>query len=365
MPDARRFEIRSWQLVEPGQPLRLAERTVFAEKLKPDRVLIRVAGCGVCHTDVGFAYEGVHTRHALPLTLGHEISGTVVAAARGLEAWIGLDVVVPAVMPCGRCNECRRARSGICPEQLFFGSDVDGGFASFVEAPAHGLCRVDRARLEASGLQLADLSVVADAVSTAYQAVLRSETGGRDVAIFVGAGGVGGFALQIASALGAETIAIDTDPSRLEALSHTGAGLGIDPRGLEPKVIRARIQSWAEGRDLPKTGWKIFETSGRPAGQELAFSLLGPAATLMVVGYTLEKISVRLSNLMAFDATARGNWGCSIENYPGALSMVLDGKISIAPFIEHRPMHRVNSTLLEMKAGTLKRRPVLIPDFES
>jgi 6-hydroxycyclohex-1-ene-1-carbonyl-CoA dehydrogenase len=82
-----------------------------------------------------------------------------------------------------------------------------------------------------------------------------------------------------------------------------------------------------------------------------------------VVGFTLDKVEVRLSNLMAFDAVAQGNWGCVPEHYPAALRLVLDGQVRPGPFIERRPMSRINETIGELVAGTLRRRPVLIPDF--
>ena len=69
-------------------------------------MLIKVAACGVCHTDLGFYYDGVPTRHPFPLILGHEISGTVVEAGDGAEDWVGKQVVVPAVIPCGECDAC-------------------------------------------------------------------------------------------------------------------------------------------------------------------------------------------------------------------------------------------------------------------
>ena len=70
----------------------------------PGEVVIEVAGCGVCHTDLGYFYDGVRTNHALPLTLGHEISGRVVAAGSGAENWLGKSVIVPTVIPCGECD---------------------------------------------------------------------------------------------------------------------------------------------------------------------------------------------------------------------------------------------------------------------
>ena len=108
----------------------------------PGEVLVRTAGCGVCHTDLGFFYEGVPTRHPFPLTLGHEISGRVVATGAGAEAWREADVVVPAVIPCGECEACRAGRGQICPRQVFPGNDVHGGFGTHVRVPAKGLCRV-------------------------------------------------------------------------------------------------------------------------------------------------------------------------------------------------------------------------------
>ncbi len=143
-------------------------------KPAPGEVVVEIAGCGVCHTDLGYYYDGVRTNHALPLCLGHEISGHVVAAGAGAEAWKGQAVIVPAVIPCGTCDACRRGKATICPNQKMPGNDIHGGFATHIVVPAHGLCPVDEGRLKAAGLDLADLSVVADAVTTPYQAVVQA-----------------------------------------------------------------------------------------------------------------------------------------------------------------------------------------------
>src|SRR3954451_22146704 len=73
-------------------------------------VVVKVAGCGVCHTDLGYFYDGVRVNHPLPLALGHEVSGTVVAAGTQARDWLGRGVIVPAVLPCGECDPCRRGR---------------------------------------------------------------------------------------------------------------------------------------------------------------------------------------------------------------------------------------------------------------
>jgi 6-hydroxycyclohex-1-ene-1-carbonyl-CoA dehydrogenase len=358
--DAVAHTILAWQMQQGAHALVRAATTV--DELAPESVLIRVAGCGVCHTDLGFFYEGVRPGRPLPLTLGHEIAGTVVATGAGAEGWLGRAVVVPAVLPCGTCALCRGGRGTICRAQVFFGSDIHGGFASHVVAPARGLCPVDTARLAAVGLELADLGVLADAISTPYQAIDRAEVGPGDLAIFVGAGGVGGFGVQIAKARGALVVAIDVDAERLSALGRH-ADLLLPSKGLDAKAVKGAIGELVTARRGPALGWKIFETSGHPAGQELAFALLNHGALLSIVGFTLDKVNVRLSNLMAFDAVARGNWGCTPERYPAALDLVLAGKVEVAPFIERRPMSRIQETFEDLRAHRLRRRPVLIPDF--
>lgn len=356
--------VEGWQMEAPGRPLARTRREVDERALDPASVIVRVAGCGVCHTDLGFFYDGVSTRRALPLTLGHEISGTVTHAGDGAREWIGREVVVPAVIPCGRCAICRSGRGAICAKQVFPGNDDHGGFASHVVVPAHGLCAVDPVALEASGLRLAELAVIADAVTTPYQAIRNAALGAGDVAIFVGVGGVGLFGVQIARALGAEAAALDVDPVRVERARVAGASFARAVGTDDVRAIKNELREWAKARGLPAHGHRIFETSGHPAGQALAYALLGPGAHLGIVGYTREAICIRLSNLMAFDATARGTWGCLPEHYPAVLDLVLGGRVQVRPFVEERPMSRIQEVFEALHRGELQRRPVLVPDFE-
>jgi 6-hydroxycyclohex-1-ene-1-carbonyl-CoA dehydrogenase len=328
-------------------------------------VVVAVAGCGVCHTDLGFFYDGVPTRHPFPLTLGHEISGRVVEAGPGAEEWLGRPVVVPAVLPCGDCAACAAGRGPICPRQVFPGCDVNGGFASHVRVPARGLCPVPDLASEAAnpkGLDLASLSVIADAVSTPYQAILRSGVAEGDLAVFVGVGGVGGFGVQIAAALGAAVVAIDVKADRLEAMARHGASATLDASVLDAKALRKKVREQAEARGIPSWRTRVFETSGTPAGQATAFGLLGHGGLLSVVGYTPKAVELRLSNLMALDATAQGNWACLPEHYPAVLDLVLSGRVELGPFVEKRPLSSVNDVFAELHAGAARRRLVLVPE---
>ena len=97
-----------------------------------------------------------------------------------------------------------------------------------------------------AGLTLEMLSVVADAVTTPYEAIRRSELGPEDVAVIVGVGGVGGFAVQIAAALGAAVVAIDVDQQRLDLASHHGAGLVLDASSTDLKGLKAAIRTFSK-----------------------------------------------------------------------------------------------------------------------
>ncbi|MDE3116329.1 MAG: 6-hydroxycyclohex-1-ene-1-carbonyl-CoA dehydrogenase [Pseudomonadota bacterium] len=348
-----------WMMTGAGEPL--VPQDFAPGEPAAGEVVVEIAGCGVCHTDLGYYYDGVRTKHALPLALGHEISGRVIAAGAGAEQYVGRLVIVPAVIPCGQCDACKRGKGTICPNQKMPGNDIQGGFASHIVVPARGLCVVDEARLAAAGLEAADLSVIADAVTTPYQAVKQAGVAAGDLVIVNGVGGVGGYAVQIAAAMGGTVVAIDVNDEKLAAISQYGAALTLNARGMNTRDIKAAIQAFAKERGLRGSEWIIFECSGTRAGQETAFGLINHGATLCVVGFTMDKLELRLSNLMAFHARALGNWGCAPELYPEALDLVLDGRVAIKPFIERHPLNQINQVFEAAHKGALKRRAILVP----
>lgn len=347
-----------WLMNGVNEPLTRAE---FVAQPEAGEVVVEVAGCGVCHTDLGFFYDGVRTNSQLPLALGHEISGRVVAAGEGAGDWLNKAVIIPAVIPCGECDLCRRGKGTICRSQKMPGNDIQGGFASHIVVPTKGLCPVDEQRLSAAGLELADVSVVADAVTTPYQAVYQAEVTQGSLAIVIGVGGVGGYCVQMAKAFGATVVAIDIDQSKLDAIAEHGAAITFNAAEISGRDLKKAIGAFAKENGLPSTEWFIFECSGSKPGQESAYGLLVHGATLSVVGFTMAKVEVRLSNLMAFHARAIGNWGCLPEHYPGALDLVLDGKIDLKPFIEQKPLSEINSVFAAVHEQKMKRRAILVP----
>ena len=108
-------------------------------------------------------------------------------------------------------------------------------------------------------------------------------------------------------------------------------------------------------------GWHVFECSGAPAGQLLAFSLLTRGGKLSIVGFTPEVVPLRLSNLMALDAEAYGNWGADPALYPEALRLVLDGRVDVAAAVVRYPLRQAPEVLAAAHRHELDHRPVLVP----
>ena len=362
--------IQAWQMVplaEPKEargdsPYRLEQRTLPVPNLGPGEVLVRIAGCGVCGTDLGYFYDGIPTVSKPPLTLGHEISGTVVA---GDASWLGKNVIVPTIIPCRNCHLCRSGRANRCLAQKMPGNShgPHGGFASHIAVPARELCPVP----EDADLPLEALAVVADAVATPYQAARRADLQPGDKVVIVGVtGGLGIYMAQWAKLLGAEVVVgLGRSPDKLEASRRYGVDHILSTAGRTPWAVRKDFWSLCRKNGLDaRSGWKIFEMSGTRAGQEAALELLGYAGMLIVVGFTPEPLTYHLSRLMAFDAEIRGTWGCPPEHYPYILDQVLRRNVDIRPFVTTRPMGRIRETFEELRAGCVGiQRVVLTPQF--
>ncbi|MBF0324974.1 6-hydroxycyclohex-1-ene-1-carbonyl-CoA dehydrogenase [Magnetospirillum moscoviense] len=349
-----------WMMTALGAPM--VKEPMDVGTLEPGDVLVAIAGCGVCHTDLDYYYNGVRTNHPLPLTLGHEISGRVEKAGAGAEGWLGKAVIIPAVIPCGECDLCKRGKGTICRSQKMPGNDFMGGFATHIKVPAKGLCPVDEARLAAIGMELAEVAVVADALTTPYQSAIQAGIGQGDLVIVIGAGGVGGYSVQVANALGAKVVALDIDDKKLEQVAAYGAALTLNPKNFPgTREIKKEISAFAKAQGLRATEWIIMECSGSVPGQQTAFDLMVHGCTLCVVGYTFNKAEFRLSNLMAYHARALGNWGCVPELYPGALELVLSGKVNVKNFVERHPLDAINEIFTAAHDHKLIRRAVLVP----
>lgn len=354
-------KIKAWGMFFEATGQSLQKRNFTIDKISDDDVVVKVAGCGVCHTDLGFISGDVATKHDLPLILGHEISGTIEATGNNYKDLQGKKVIIPAVLPCGECELCKAGRDNICQHQLMPGNDFQGGFASHIVVPARFLCILDE---DLGKFKLQELSVIADAITTPYQSMVRSGLKKGDLAIVIGTGGVGLYMAQHAHNAGATVIALDIDQTKIEAVKKQGADFGLCTADMDGREIKKAVRAIVKENGLPNYQWKIFETSGSTAGQNVAFSLLTFASTVGIIGFTMGKLELRLSNIMAFDADLFGNWGCSPSHYPAVVKGVLDGSINLLDNIVEYPLSQLNEVIELSKAHKLSRRAIMVPDPE-
>jgi succinate semialdehyde reductase (NADPH) len=278
-------------LPEPGASLQLEELPV--PQPRRGEVLVRVAACGVCHTDLHVMKGEV--AFPTPAVLGHEISGTVVEfgdAAAGLA--VGTRVIGTFIMPCGECESCLRARDDLC-ERFFSmnrlrGTLYDGetrlyrrtgtplamysmaGLAEYAVVPATSVYALpDSADLEES-------AVLGCAAMTAYGAIRHGAElrGGERVAV-VGVGGVGSMVVQFARASGAlQVVAVDISEEKLEAARRLGASETVDATAGDP--VAAVVEATHGGADV------AFEVLGREETFVQAIGMLRDGGRMVAVG---------------------------------------------------------------------------------
>lgn len=211
-----------------GEPLRLEELPI--PEPRGTAVRLRVAGCGVCRTDL-FIADTDRLRVTRPLTLGHEVAGFVDAAGPDARAALrrcriheGDPVIVFGGWGCGECRECAAGAEQRCAQGISPGFQVDGGYAEYMLVPD------PRHLVPLRGLAPVDAAPLADAGVTPYRAVLRAEpwlSAGARV-LLIGMGGLGQFAIQYLRALPGLTIAVqELDPDKLAVAERLGADLGV------------------------------------------------------------------------------------------------------------------------------------------
>lgn len=332
----------------PGQDLEVAD--VPLPTLERGDVLVRTAACGVCATDLHYMH-GTPTFKKPPLILGHEVSGVVAKVSEGVADYFGGErVLVPAVLSCGSCANCREGRDNICERMAMVGNHIDGGFAEYLKVPARMLYRLP------AELPIQESAVISDAMSTPYHAVKNRGMvrAGDFVAIF-GCGGVGINAVQIAAAFGATVVAVDVDERKLELARRLGASVTFNSK--EADTVKGIRSLTGGGVDV------AFEIVGRPEVLDLAFSSVKTGGRLVSVGYSERNWDFKVSRVMFREITVIGSLGCRSSEYPRIIEMVRSGKLKLSPVISEKlPIDGVNEALRKLEAGTVIGRQVVTFD---
>lgn len=316
----------------------------------PGEILVQVAACGVCHTDLHFIDHGVPTFKKPPLVLGHEISGTVAGLGSGVNRWKEGDrVLLPAVYGCGKCRMCRTGHENVCDNMVFFGSSVDGGYAEYLLAPAQDVFALP------PEIPLVEGAIIADATTTPYHAVVnRGRVQPGDAVVVFGCGGIGLNAVQVAAAVGAQVVAVDIADHKLEWARKVGAAATVNPTKVE-RLDKELRKLTGGGADV------AFECIGIPATQEQALSCVRTGGRFVVVGSSDKPMSLNSGRVMFRELEIVGSLGCRAVDYPRVIELARQGKIKVAELVTARfPLDEINAAFDTLRRGE-GIRSVIVP----
>ncbi len=251
----------------PGRGFRIEERD--APVPGAAECLVRVGAVGLCGSDAHIVSGHTPTGH-VPMTLGHEIAGTVLAAPVGAPVGPGDAVFVNPILGCGRCRACADQETNLCPRRRMLGIQVDGGLTQLLAVPAENLVALP------PGADLLSAPLI-ESAGTAHHALRAGRAGPSDTVVVFGAGGLGMQVLRLARARGARVVALDLDPLARERAVAAGAVAGLDPTAQDVAALLADLDA-PDGCDV------VVDCVGAPSTVESGLALLRPGGRCVVVG---------------------------------------------------------------------------------
>ncbi len=350
--------MESYQIVEWGKPLQL--RLLERPSPRGDEVLVKIEAAGVCHSDVhlraGYFDLGGGKRLTaekfgaqLPMTLGHEMAGTVAALgpdAAGLE--IGLPVVVYPWIGCGTCTHCLDQRDTDCEAQRSLGSRRDGGFSQYVLVPR------SRYVVPAGQVDLKLAATFACSGLTAYGALKKlPPMSAGDRVLIIGAGGLGLAAVAIAPLVtGAGLVVADLDQDKLDAAQALGAQVLFNSSGDD---VAPALKQAAGG---PIRG--VLDFVGTRQTAELAMAVAVKGTVIVIVGMMGGSLEVPLATLSPRNLTLRGSHVGTLEELKELLRYAGEGRLQPIP-VTTQPMHELNRIIDDLEQRRFVGRVVVTP----
>ncbi len=344
--------MRAYQLTAP----RTAEiREVPDPEPRPGEVLVKVAGAGVCHSDLHL----LHIAEDLlptPMTFGHEVAGTVAATGDGVTGWEeGTPVLVYLAWGCGRCRNCAVGAENYCqahPRGIPPGPGlgVDGGMADYLSVPMRHVVPL-------GGLDPVDAAPLTDAALTPYHAISlsRDRLTPSSVVVVIGVGGLGHMALQILRATtGATIVAVDTDAHRLQLAGNLGARHMVTSDAQTPEEIM-RITGGV-GADV------VLDFVGVDATLAASMAAIGNGGQITAVGLGDGLLPFRSEPL-----PMQLPWGTRIARPYGGTRADLQEVVALAQrgdievHVERFALDDAAQAFAKLERGDIAGRAVLVP----
>jgi len=292
----------------------------------PSEVLVRVAACGICGSDV-HGMDGSTGRRRPPVIMGHEAAGTIVAIGDDVSDWhTGDRVTFDSTISCGRCDFCRQGRVNLCENRRVLGVSCeeyrrDGAMAEYVVVPQRILYRLPE------GLNF-EAAAMVEPLSVAVHAVERIRPHLGETAVVVGAGVIGLLAVQALRAAGCpRVLAVDVDDSRLRMAERLGAEAGFNAG---EAGVRERIHEWSDGgADV------AVEAVGLAPTVSLAVSAVRKGGVMALVGNVAPQVDWPLQAVVTRELSVYGSCASAGE-YPACLDLLADGAVNVEPLISER-----------------------------
>jgi alcohol dehydrogenase len=347
------MQMRRQSLTAYGAPL--CETVVDTPRPQGSEVLVRIARCGVCHSDLhmqdGYFQLGdgkqldVRAGRTLPFTLGHEIAGQVESVGPEADIAPGAKVAVYPWIGCGQCAACKVDDENICVAPRHLGITVDGGYATHVLVP-HRRYLIDYAPLSpsyAGALMCSGL--------TAYAALKRvADRAARAPLLLVGLGGVGLMGLALARAMyGAEPYVADIDAKKREAALAAGAQAAFDPA--DPNARKALLK--ASGGV-----YAAIDFAGSDKSLNFATGVLAKGGKVVVTGLIGGGYSTAVAMFPLKAMTIEGTQTGTLAEAHDLIDLIRAKKIAPPPIAE-RPLDQASATLDDLRAGKIVGRVVL------
>jgi acryloyl-coenzyme A reductase len=337
---------------EPGPASVLRLETVPDPTPGPRQIVIQVAQCGVCFHDVVVRNGTLKVGIAMPLILGHEVAGTVVAVgadARGYRVGDRIATTQRAHV-CGHCRYCRTGREPLCAESVFLGdTELNGGYAEYVAVDADAAVPVP------DGVAPRDACIASCAIGTALHAVATGQVGPADMVLVTGAsGGVGLHAVQIARAAGASVIATSTSPGRAALLREAGTHhVVLHARG-EDFSGQVRALTGGEGVEV------VIDTVGTPVFQPTRRSLARGGRWVLVGQLTGDFVPFNPAQLFLKGVSMLSATSVTREELRRCLHLLAHGTIR-AMVDESLPLSQAAEAHRRLEAGATSGRLTLVP----
>lgn len=351
--------MQSYQIIDWGKPLQLRIRETPVPQ--GEEVLVKIEASGVCHSDVhireGFFELGGGRRARLedsgaklPLTMGHEMAGTVVALgpqATGIE--VGTRGVIYPWIGCGICAHCLDGRDLDCEAQRTLGTRRDGGYSNYVLVPK------GRYIVPVGDIDLNLAATYACSSLTAYGALKKLPSlAADDRLLIIGAGGLGLAAIAIAPLVTpARVIVADIEPVNLQAAIRQGANMVFDTRTNDT----ANALKQAAGGPFRA----VIDFVGSTQTAELALGVIGKGAVIVIVGLHGGSVSIPLPLLPIRNLTIRGSYVGTLDDLKDLIRFAQEQRLPAIP-LAMRPMSEINDILDELKAHRVVGRVVTVPE---